>query len=143
MKKVLNDIKGIDIIIEKYLKVNNIFYEAYTINDQINNHLEFEDICMLVHDDSVLFDCQVMDIVCKDDACLKQVKEYLHRCNHENGLVWFDLHQINQQKLNITCGFSKLFTESNIEIVLIEGIKEIKNFKCMYAYGIKEVARGR
>ena len=74
MKKVLNNIKGIDIIIEKYLKENVIPYEAYTFDDEANNYLEFEEISMLVHEDSVLADYRIDGVICKDKETISQVK---------------------------------------------------------------------
>ena len=142
MKKTLTNIKGIDLICKQYLEPNNIPYEAYTIDDEVNNHLDFEDISMLIDTDYVLAYCTIAGIVCKDEVCLKQVKEYLHRCNYENGLVWFDLYESNNKELNITCGFNTFFEEKNIKAVLLDGILEIKRMKNTYALGIKEVAQG-
>ena len=140
MKKVLNNIRGIDIVTEKYLNKNGIPYEVFTFDDELNNHLKFENISMLIHDDSVLVDCRINGIIYKDEESLKQIKKYLHKCNHENGLVWFDLHEQVTDELNITCSFSNFFTDINIEAVLIECVKEIKKFIEIYVQGLKDIA---
>ena len=72
------------------------------------------------------------------EESLKQIKKYLHKCNHENGLVWFDLHEPVTGELNITCSFSNFFTDINMETVLVEGVKEIKKFIEIYVQGLKD-----
>lgn len=95
---------------------------------------------MLLRDDDVLVSARGIAPLFTNEKALRQVKEYILRCNHDNCLSKFDFFNIIDGKLNIVCGFDKFFCEDNMKFTLIDGMAEIKRMMRTYYPGIIEIA---
>ena len=139
--------KSVRFFCEEYLTKNNIKYSLSYDDDgyeRFVNWTENEKVySALINEQYALMHCHIPELHCDDENLWQQVKEYIHRCNHYIGVVWFDFHEMNKPKIRISCGFGKYFSKYNMENAPLGGVKEIKKAVSTFSAGIYEIVASK
>ena len=132
---------------EEYLTKNNIKY-SLSYDDEgderfvywTENEIEFS---ALIDEEYTLMHCRIPELYCDDENLFHQVEEYIQRCNHYIGVVWFDSHELNIPKIRLTCGFGKFFSKGNLSNTLLGGVNEIKKAVKTFSTGVYDILEGK
>jgi len=135
--------KSVSFFCEEYLTKNNIKYSLSYGDDGYERFVDWTEneakYSALIDEEYTLMHCHIPELRCDNEPLWQQVKEYIHRCNHYIGVVWFDFYELNKPKIRICCGFGKYFSKDNMENALLGGVKEIKKAVSTFSSGIYEI----
>ena len=144
--KIMRCTPGIKFL-RKYLKREGVEYE---LNVQLGG--EYDSISFKKNDirfdivadgGYILADAMMPDMIDGNEETLSQVKEYVHRCNMYNPMVWFEFCDLHLPKIHITCGFSKYHSEKDMKNFLIGGINAIEDMMVYFYPGIEDIVNGK
>lgn len=143
----MNNTKGLDVLV-KYLDANSIKYDIEASDGEVNNTILFVkdglEFSALVDDTYILASADAVQSLPDDKKLLKQVQEYIHRCNHSYRFAKFDYLEKNiSADQRIICTSERWFSDSNIVPSVIGSIEAIIEMNKQFVPSIKEVIECR